>query len=128
MSDQDALFGEKIVNLQSLMKHFMRILLIVTAMTLSAIAGSAAAPTLWEAAGSVTVRDTERLDDSGMEITVRDGVVTLILTRPAQVRVLTILGQPLSQENLPAGIHRLRLTAKGIYIVRVGQTTRRVTI
>lgn len=110
------------------MTRFMRILLIVTAMALSATANSVAAPTLWEAAGNVSVRDIERLDDSGMEITVRDGVVILTLTRPAQVRVLTILGQPLSQENLPAGIHRLRLSAKGIYIVRVGQTTRRVTI
>lgn len=110
------------------MKFKTRIMLVMTAMALMMPLQPCVAASLWDAAGSVTARDIERLDDSGMEITVRDGVVTLILTRPAQVRVLTILGQPLGQETLPAGVHRLRLSTRGIYIVKVGSMTRRVTI
>lgn len=105
-----------------------RILLIVTVMAMIMPSLPCVAASLWDSAGTVTARDIERLDDSGMEITVRDGVVTLVLTRPAQVRVLTILGQPLGQETLPAGVHRLRLSTRGIYIVKVGSMTRRVTI
>ena len=86
------------------------------------------AASLWEMAGALTARDLERLDESGMEMIVREGVVSLTLARPTQVKVLTILGQPLSQQTLPAGVHRLRLSARGIYIVRVGSVTRRVTI
>lgn len=87
-----------------------------------------AAPSVWEHTGTLGRAEAERIDDSGMELTVRDGTVTLILSRPTQVKVLTILGQPVSQETLPAGIHRLKLKSRGIYILRVGQATRRITL
>ena len=110
------------------MSHFARILLIVLAMVVATPLPEVSAASLWEMAGALTARDLERVDESGMEMTVREGVVTLTLARPTQVKVLTILGQPLSQQTLPAGVHRLELSARGIYIVRVGSVTRRVTI
>lgn len=108
------------------MKLFTRIL--VALMLLSAPLEAGAAQSLWEAHGPLTARDVERVDDSGVELIVHDRAVILTLTRPMPVKVLTILGQPVGQETLPAGVHRLKLTTRGIYIVRVGQITRRVTV
>ena len=108
------------------MKLFTRILAIL--LLLSAPLAASAARSLWEAHGPLTARDVERVDDSGVELLVHDGAVVLTLTRPMPVKVLTILGQTVGQETLPAGVHRLKLATRGIYIVRVGQITRRVTV
>lgn len=111
-----------------MLRRIARILLIVTALAAVVVPADAGAASLWEFASQLSARDIERVDDTGMDIAVRDGVVTLTLSRPTQVRVLTILGQPLSQETLQAGVHRLRLSARGIYILRVGSVTRRITV
>lgn len=110
------------------MKRLARILLMAAVMAVAVPQPALRGASLWELTAPLSAREAEALDESGMEIGVRDGVVTLVLARPTQVRVLTILGQPLSQETLPAGVHRLKLTTRGIYIVKVGQLTRRVTV
>ncbi len=108
------------------MKILARIIVAIT-LLLTALPAEAAR-SVWEACGQVAPRDIERIDDSGAEISVHDGMVYLTLTRPVNVKVLTILGQVVGQETLPAGVHRLKLTTRGIYILKVGQLTRRVTI
>lgn len=62
------------------------------------------------------------------EIVVRDGYIYIWSQRPVTVRLFSILGQQIHQETVPAGIHRLRMNAKGIYILRAGSLTRRITI
>lgn len=59
---------------------------------------------------------------------VRDSCIYVTSPRQVSVKVFTILGQLISQETLPAGTHRLQMSAKGIYILKLGTTTRRVTI
>ena len=62
------------------------------------------------------------------DVDVRDGYVYVGFNRPTTVKVFTILGQLINQESLPAGVHRLKMSAKGIYIVKTDWATRRVTI
>lgn len=112
-----------------MLPRLARIILIAAALTVTGSAITCAdAATRWEQTSQLSQRDAERLDDAGMELSVRDGVVTLTLLHPTQVRVLTILGQPVSQQSLPAGVHRLKISARGIYIIRIGSVTRRITI
>ncbi|MDE6814361.1 MAG: T9SS type A sorting domain-containing protein, partial [Duncaniella sp.] len=58
-----------------------------------------------------------------------DSAIYVTSQHQVSVKVFTILGQLISQETLPAGTHRLQMSAKGIYILKIGTNiTRRVTI
>lgn len=63
-----------------------------------------------------------------LEATVKDGYVYVTLSRRAQIKIFTILGQTVSQAELPAGTSRLRIDGRGIYILKAGDTTMRITI
>ena len=52
----------------------------------------------------------------------------LRVTRPCTVRLFTILGNLVSQRNLPAGTSRLRLKGRGMYLLKTDRGTRRVTV
>lgn len=56
------------------------------------------------------------------------GYIYITLRQPSRVRLFTILGQLISSADLPAGTHRLRLTTRGIYLVKAGSVTRRITL
>lgn len=73
---------------------------------------------------------TERTAETSesVEVIVNDGYIYVSCQRPTTVKVFTILGQLISQETLPAGTHRLRMSSKGIYILKAADVTRRVTI
>lgn len=62
------------------------------------------------------------------EIVVRDGYIYLWSEKPVTVKLFSILGQLISQETVKPGLHRIRLASRGIYILRAGTTTRRITI
>lgn len=70
----------------------------------------------------------QRIDSETVEVAVRDSVIYVMTQKPVSVKVFTILGQLVTQDNLPAGVHRLPMKTKGIYILKIGTATRRVTI
>lgn len=99
-------------------------------MALCALTASSAAPR-WESVdvpARVLPSEPQRSDDNAVEMAVSEGYIYIGTSRPVTVKVFTILGQLISQESLPAGTHRLRMTAKGVYILKIGASTRRVTI
>jgi len=101
---------------------------IAAAMILSGVTAVAASgPQLWEEVAADR-NDIATSDESGLELTVRDGIVHLTLSRSMTVEVFTILGQPVGRQSLRPGIYRLRLSSRGIYILRAGGITRRITI
>ena len=75
----------------------------------------------------VTPPSDERNDD-GVSVTVHDGYIYVTTAQPVTVRVMTILGQPISQHTLPEGTSRLKVSARGIYILKAGNRNHRVTI
>lgn len=109
------------------MRQFLAILTVV----LWAMTASGAAPR-WESVDTpveMEVISEQKSDDSNVvEMTVKDGYVYIGTSRAVTVKVFTILGQLISQESLTAGTHRLRMTTRGVYILKVGSSTRRVTI
>ncbi len=105
--------------------------LIVMFFLLSAAACLAAEPTpAWEQTAASDPQATELQSDRDdrIDVTVREGYIYVTTPKPVTVRVMTILGQLISQQQVPAGTSRLRVTARGIYILKAGTVTKRVTI
>jgi len=108
------------------MRQFLAIMTVV----LWAMTASGASPR-WESVDTpveMEVISDQKSDDNVVEMTVKEGYVYIGTSRPVTVKVFTILGQLISQESLTAGTHRLRMTTRGVYILKVGSSTRRVTI
>ena len=98
-----------------------------------AMAASAAfAARNWEEVNNPPVavhrQDKVSVDQDEVDMFVYEGSVYVISGKPVQVKVFTILGQIISSETVPAGTHRLKLNSRGIYILRIGTQTRRITI
>ncbi len=106
----------------------MRKLLVILILGLTSLLSEAAAR--WETVDAPDRMFTEMRSDpeAQAEMAVRDNFIYIAAPRPVTVKVFTILGQLISQTTLPAGIHRLPMSAKGVYIIKIGSSTRRVTI
>lgn len=77
------------------------------------------------AAARQSVSSTE---EDAIDIVVRGRSIYVTVSRPIQVKIFTILGQLIVQQNLSAGTTRLNVSARGIYILKAGDVTRRITI
>ncbi|MDE7387327.1 MAG: T9SS type A sorting domain-containing protein [Muribaculaceae bacterium] len=72
---------------------------------------------------------TDRQDDTDvLDISVRDGYVYITTSKPVTVKIFSILGQLIAQKNLQPGTSRTRIASRGIYILKAGAVTRRITI
>ncbi len=106
----------------------MRRLLMILALTAAIFAADAASPK-WEEVSSVpTVVQTQLNESEQVQTAVKDGYIYIVSSQPVTVKLFTILGQLISQETIPAGTHRFKMTTRGIYILKAGGLTRRVTI
>ena len=94
-------------------------------MLASAPAAEAAPARTWESIELVAADNDPPLD---VRVNVREGYVYVTVSRRTQVKLFTILGQTVSQTELPAGTSRLRVGARGIYILKAGDTTVRITL
>ena len=103
-------------------------LLILLVVAAAAVAARSVVPA-WEHIQAPPQAMTEVIDaDAHTATTVIDGYIYIYLERPTQVKLFSILGQPIATETLQAGVHRFRLTSRGIYLLRAGSTTRRITL
>lgn len=108
----------------------MRKLLVTLILAVTAAAGSLAANSpQWEEVTAPTPAVTKDMgQETETEIVVRDGYIYLWSDKPVTVKLFSILGQLISQETVKPGLHRIRLASRGIYILRAGTTTRRITM
>ena len=104
-----------------------RILLLITALLLATAAALPASPAWEPVEVAIAVSDADP-DADKVQALAKDGYIYVYSPRPVTVRVLTILGQQISQQKLPAGWSRLKPAARGFYIVKAGDATLRVTI
>ena len=83
----------------------------------------------WREVAQVQGRSlTDPRQTDGIEIFQRNGTITIRTQRPVQVKVFTILGQLVSQANLPAGTSELKLNTRGIFLVKIGNITQKVAL
>ncbi len=103
-----------------------RLLAILAIVVISALGWNARA---WEEADRVPQStDRSQVDNDGPEIVVSDGWIYVNTTRPITIKIYSILGQLIRQDSLPAGTFRLHMASRGIYILKAGAITRRITI
>ena len=107
-----------------------RLLIIMTTVIALAISHLAMAQLQWrETTHKVTGRSlTDPSVTDGIEIYGANGVITIRTQRRIQVKVFTILGQIVSQATLNPGISELKINARGIYIVKIGNITQKVAL
>ncbi|MDE6484494.1 MAG: T9SS type A sorting domain-containing protein [Duncaniella sp.] len=107
------------------MRRLFTIIMLFVALT----AAQAAAPK-WEEVNTPPVELTSESSDaeSTVHVAVKDGYVYIHTNEQVTVKIFTILGQLISSEKVPAGAHRLKINARGIYILKLGGITRRITI
>ena len=101
---------------------FVCLLVVVAGVTMSAYGQS------WEEMQQGESAQTERVETEQVDVTVRDGYVYITTPHKVTVKIFSILGQLISQEEIPAGSYRLRMASRGIYILKAGTVTRRITI
>lgn len=82
----------------------------------------------WEEMRQNQSAQIERAEVEQIDVSVKDGYVYINTPRKVTVKIFSILGQLISQEEIPAGSYRLRLASRGIYILKAGPITRRITI
>lgn len=108
-------------------KSSIKSLIAAILLSIAPLCVAAAGPT-WETI-DMPARELQLAEqEAEIEITTGHGEVHIIVTKPVTVKVFTILGQLISQETLKPGAHRLRLPSRGIYILRAGSVTRRITL
>ena len=66
--------------------------------------------------------------EEGIEIFVKDRYIYVVTDHELKASVYTILGQIIVTEDLKPGVYRLPINSRGIYIVRAGVATMRVTL
>lgn len=90
---------------------------------------TARSDTAWETLDtSTSVRNEQVVENNDIHISSHDGYVYLSTPHSTNVKIFSILGQLISQKDIKAGSYRIRLASKGIYILRAGSITRRITI
>lgn len=107
-----------------------RAILLITVLLVAAAvyaAGSAPAKPRWEVVEQLPSELVEPQNEH-VEVIVRDGSIYISTPRPAQVKLFTILGQLVAQAQLPASTARIHPAGRGIYILKAGSFTCRVTI
>lgn len=104
------------------MRRWLKILVLLAGVSLATMA--APAELRWEPAAveaDAAAHEEPRAYARGMYVHVE-------LPERTQVKVVTILGQPVAQARLEAGAWRMRMPSRGIYILRAGTHTCRITI
>lgn len=94
-----------------------------------------AAGTHWEqvndSLSSATVHinpDNAAEAEEGVEIFVRGGYIYIVTDHEISARVFSILGDLIGDGQLKPGVYRMPMKARGIYIIKAGMATLRVTL
>lgn len=93
-----------------------------------ALSGAEAAPNLWETVDSAPQEFVEQRTDDPFEAKAMNGYVYIVVRQPMTFQLYTILGQLITSKQLAVGTHRLRLSTHGVFLLKGGNHTRRITL
>lgn len=89
--------------------------------------GAAAAHT-WEEVESYPAHIEQSMQQDDAAVYVHEGYVYVAIKQTAQVKLFTLLGHIIVQDTLQPGVYRYKLSSRGIYLLKVGSSTRRITL
>ncbi len=111
------------------MRKWRKILIATVAMAVGVMSATAIPKVAWEEVSSPQPAVVQGFDtESDVSIVVADGYIYISSEKPVTVKIFSILGQLISKESLKPGMHHIKLDSRGIYILRAGSTTRRITL
>lgn len=111
------------------MTNFKRnITRLLACLLLTVVSAMAEAAPSWEKIASGSSEIIENVNSERIDVRVADCNIILSISSASQVKVFTILGQLVAQQKLEPGVWSMSIPARGIYILKVGSVTRRVTI
>lgn len=90
----------------------------------------AATPLKWLPADTVVeIPSLNNPDETdGIAIYSNNRAIIITTNHHVEVRVFTILGQLVSQSELPPGTSMLNINSRGVYIVKIGNITQKVAL
>lgn len=108
----------------------------VSIVTLAAIVGAvdvfgATPKPFWEVINSKDSVVSVSTSDSELQVFdvwVTDGHIYITTEETIEVKVFSILGQLITSKTISPGIVKLTISVPGVYIVKAGSATRRVTL
>lgn len=110
------------------MRRFAISCLTALAVTVSAAASQRAWEEVDNFPSPVTAIVQQQPEQDDVSVAARDGYVYIAVRQTSNIKVFTILGQLIVQQQLRPGNYRFRLGSRGIYILKAGSLTRRVAI
>ena len=105
--------------------RILRTFILAVAATLALLTDAAPA---WEKVGAVTAELSDATSSESVDVKIVENAIVLTLSQKTNVKLFTILGQLVDEKQLDAGTWRFPLSARGIYILKAGSVTRRITI
>lgn len=109
------------------MRRLKRLLMIaVTLLWLTS--PSAALAKGWEAVKPEKTQGHHVMSDSELEIMAGGGIIYVTTSRNVNIKIFTILGSRIADDNLQAGTYRFEVPTHGVYIIKAGDITCKVAV
>lgn len=112
--------------------RYLMALTIAAGAALLPLEAAASSPRSWEEISTPprgTVMQTDSQADSDISAAgTAGGYVYITVRQTSTVKIFTILGQLIVQQQLKPGTYRLRIESKGVYLLKAGSVTRRVAV
>lgn len=109
--------------------NIRRLILSIAAVAALTVSAAASKPSRWEQVTTVVENvDLRQEGNEAVSVITNEGYVYLTVRQPLTVKIFTVLGQMITQETLQPGTYRFRLSSRGIYLLKAGNLTRRITV
>lgn len=106
----------------------LRKLILCLFVTVAAMLSANAAVRTWEDAERFPVQVEQTVPPEDVTVAVHEGYVYVLVRQTTYVKLFTLLGQVIVQDALKPGVYRYKLTSRGIYLLKAGTSTRRITL
>lgn len=102
---------------------------IITALLILCSAANAMYGRGWETIRTEQIPESKVvIKDTDVEIRATRGMLIITTNHSLQIKIYSILGQLVTQDNLQPGTFKLPLNAHGVYIVKIGELTCKVAV
>lgn len=109
------------------MKKALRILMIFALLALPLFSPVAVAKG-WEPLRNEKPDSRVVAYDSDIQIKTGRGVIYITTNKPLNIKIFTILGSQIANDNLSAGTFQFAVPAHGVYIIKAGDLTCKIAV
>ncbi|MDE7024642.1 MAG: hypothetical protein K2O88_02035 [Paramuribaculum sp.] len=102
--------------------------LILSIIVMASVLSADASVRTWESAERFPVSVEQVAQPDDISVAVYEGYVYVFVRQQTHVKLFTLLGQVIVQDTLAPGVYRYKLTSRGIYLLKAGTSTRRITL